>query len=56
MMNSVYGKLEDFPQMAVVCPDENHGQNCTVYARMRPVIDRVKEEIEDTELSYFQSR
>lgn len=47
--------LDDFPRMAAACPDVNHGQNCTVYARLRPVIERVEGEIEDSELSYFQS-
>ncbi|KAF5598098.1 hypothetical protein FPANT_3862 [Fusarium pseudoanthophilum] len=47
--------LDDFPRMKAACPDPNHGQNCTVYARLRPVIKRVEEEIEDIELTYFQS-
>ncbi|CVK84800.1 uncharacterized protein FMAN_01727 [Fusarium mangiferae] len=47
--------LGDFPRMAAACPDANHGQNCTVYARLRPVIEGVEGEIEDIELSYFQS-
>lgn len=38
--------LDDFPRMKAACPDPNHDQNCTVYARLRTVIKRVEGEID----------
>jgi hypothetical protein len=54
-IRQVLASLKEFPHMAAVFPSENHGQNCTVYARLRPVIDRVEEEVKDIDLSYFKS-
>lgn len=56
-LNRLFEVIEGFPRLSSSHhkKSSSFGDNCTVLARMRPVVQRVKTEMKDMDLSYFRS-